>query len=125
MEDTRCANVGLGGGARNATKNSLSKTGEEGVTIIAGKSAFSGKVRSVVRDQSQSRIRTDPSLIRTQRGRNQRVVEPLRQTVKTRGYTLVIGVNGEVAMVSSLLPAVRHGGGRGDSRERRILDNGV
>lgn len=54
-EGTRVArrweNVGLGGGARKAMKNSLSNTGDDGVTMMAGNSAFSstrGRERSVM-----------------------------------------------------------------------------
>ena len=44
----------------NAMKNSLSKTGEDGVTMMAGSSAFSstrGSVRSVTRSQRPGQMR--------------------------------------------------------------------
>ena len=54
--DTRSRNVGSGFGAMNAMEKSFSPTGEDGVTMIAGRGAFSstrGSVKSV-KDKSQS-----------------------------------------------------------------------
>lgn len=48
-ETTRSYRVGFGGGAKNAMAKSVSCDGEDGVTMMAGRSAFSstrGRVRS-------------------------------------------------------------------------------
>ena len=51
--DIRLKSGGEGGGARNAMEKSVTLDGEEGVTMMAGSSAFSstiGSARSVKRD---------------------------------------------------------------------------
>ena len=87
--DMRSRRVGFGNGARNAMAKSRSPEGDDGVTIIAGSSAFSS---TSGRDKSASIRVAHPiqytcsklaTALLTERRRYQLVVEALRETVET------------------------------------------
>lgn len=124
----RCENVGDGGGAMKAMKNSLSpKPGDEGVTMMAGRSAFSstsGSDRSMTTHSERVIRPLRQTVPRTQRCWDQRVVETLRQTVETGGYTGKVIAREEVASMSTRLPTLMHRKrGEKDSRARRIFED--
>lgn len=82
--ETRERRGGDGGGARKAMEKSVTPEGEEGVTMMAGSSAFSstmGKVRSEKSScVSSARDATD-AVRRTQWRGDQRIVQPLRKSM--------------------------------------------